>query len=122
LCRFLRAPPHLLIVNEPIHNDAGQYFRGLQPKSRSDVIVLSAQSDVTTIPHETIHANFGVGEVIAYPFGWLMAKKTDFIRKHPILDSAVPRKQVKYVEDPNPPEFPDLEKYRGRVTHYRRVQ
>lgn len=81
--------------------------------------MLSAQSDRTTVPHETIHANFGAGEAIAYPLGWLMAKKVEIRKNFPLLDGKLPRKQVKYVEDPNPAEFPVLKNYGNRVTHYR---
>lgn len=120
ICRALRAPKHIIFINEPIHDETRkEYYRGLQPKSRGDVLVLSAQADKTTVPHETWHANTGLGELTAYPIGWLLARKHDFIESRPLLNQIVPRKKVSYVEDPNPPEFPQLSKYGGRVRHYR---
>lgn len=119
ICHALRAPKHIIIVNEPIHDENMQYFRGLQPKSRGDVLVLSAQADTTTVPHETIHANFGLGELAAYPGGWLLSKKYHLRKQLPLLDNIIPKKKIQYKEDPNPPEFPQVQKYGGRIRHYR---
>lgn len=124
ICHALRAPTHLILTDEPIYEETDrgrQFFRGLQPVSRRDVIVLSGQADVTTIPHEILHANTGLGELVAYPVGNLLAAKYKLMSRFPNLKNLRSRK-IEYQEDPNPPEFPALTKYGGRVKHYRLVR
>lgn len=123
LCHALRAPKHIIIVQEPIFEDTEggrQFFRGLQPTSRGDVIVLSAQADVTTVPHESFHAGSGLGELLAYPLGSLMAAKYTVMSRFPRLKQLRSR-NIDYEEVPNPPEFPGLSKYGDRVKHYQLV-
>lgn len=123
VCHALRAPKHIIITQEPIYedNEAGrQFFRGLQPVARRDVIVLSGQADATTVPHEVFHANTGLGEILAYPVGSFMAAKYKFLNRLPLLKNLRAR-NIEYKEVPNPPEFPALAKYGNRVKHYQLV-
>jgi len=87
VCRFLRAPKHVFITDEPVYEERNgrTFYRGLQPKNRRDVIFLSAQSDVTMIPHEAWHAMTGLGELTAYPVGRIVAAKYEFVKKFPRL-------------------------------------
>ena len=120
LCHAFRAPKHIIITDEPISEmtaQGRQFYRGLQPVSRRDVIVLSGQADVTTIPHENFHRATGLGEMLAYPYGFLAAKKVEIMSRFPLLTSLRMR-ELKYVEVPNPPEFPQLAEFEGRVRHY----
>lgn len=119
LCYMLRAPKHIFITDEPVYEkrDGVQFYKGLQPSSRDDVIFLSAQADVTTVPHEVWHANTGLGELTAYPVGNLLAIKYRLLSKFPAVKNLLSRK-VEYVEASSHSDFPQVEKFRGRVKHY----
>jgi len=121
ICRFLRAPKHVFITHEPVYEqvDGKTFFRGLQPKSRGDVIFLSAQADITTVPHETWHAMTGLGELTAHPIGKIIALKYEILKQFPRLKALLSRK-VEYRRVPPEEEkwFPQAKKYRGRVEHY----
>jgi hypothetical protein len=119
ICRFLRAPRHVFITDEPVYEerDGRAFFRGLQPKGRRDVIFLSAQSDLTTVPHESWHAMTGLGELTAYPFGRIVAAKYELIKNFPRLKEFLSRR-VEYRRTEGSGEFPRARRYRGRVEHY----
>lgn len=119
ICRFLRAPKHVFITDESVYEETNgkTYFRGLQPKERRDVIFLSAQSDLTTIPHESWHAMTGFGELTAYPVGRVVAAKYEFIKKFPRLKALISRR-TKYRRTEESVEFPQARGYQGRVEHY----
>jgi len=123
-CRFMRAPEHVFITDEIVHDDAGHNFRGLQPTWRRDIIFLSAQANQSTIPHETWHANTGLGELTAYPIGNIVTKKIEMVKtlaprlKGLRLRALPDYEEVNMSED----EFPAMAKYKGRVRHYRRVR
>jgi len=110
----LLAPQHVFITDESIIKKLeGQviHFRGVAPKNRRGVMFLSRQANETTVPHEWVHAALGLGELFAYPFGNLMARKIEITRKSPLLKNLRLR-TVKYREA----EVPF--KYSGRVKHY----
>lgn len=119
VCRFLRAPKHVFITDESVYEerDGKAFFRGLQPKGRRDVIFLSAQSDLTTIPHESWHAMTGLGELTAYPVGRMVAAKYELIKKFPRLKALISRR-AEYRRSEESAEFPRARSYRGRVEHY----
>ncbi len=119
ICRFLRAPRHVFITNESVYEERNgrAFYRGLQPKGRRDVIFLSAQSDVTTVSHESWHAMTGLGELTAYPVGRIVAAKYEFIKNFPRLKALISRK-VEYRRSEGSGEFPQASRYRGRVEHY----
>jgi hypothetical protein len=111
----LVAPQHVFITDEPItaEVDGKLFFRGLAPAGGS-AIVLSKHADVTTTPHEVVHASFGLGEFAADLIGKLAAAKYNVTRGLPF--SSFRLKEVRYREaDDLPAEF------RGRVRHYVRV-
>jgi len=122
VCRFLRAPKHVFITDEPVYEERNgkAFYRGLQPKNRRDVIFLSAQSDLTTVPHESWHAMTGLGELTAYPVGRIVAAKYELIKNFPRLNKALSR-VVQYREVSSSSEFPNLGKYRGRAKLYKLV-
>jgi len=119
ICRFLRAPKHVFITDEPVYEQKNgkAFFRGLQPKARGDVIFLSAQADATTVPHEVWHANTGLGELTAHPIGRIVALKYEILKQFPRLKALLSRK-VEYRRVTKETAFPQAEKYRGRVEHY----
>jgi hypothetical protein len=111
----LVAPQHVFITDEPItaEVDGKLFFRGLAPAGGS-AIVLSKHADVTTTPHEVVHASLGLGEFAADMIGKLAATKYNVTRGLPF--SSFRLKEVRYREvDDLPAEF------RGRVRHYVRV-
>lgn len=116
----LRAPKHLLMVKEPVHErlDGLAYFRGLQPKHRGDVIVVTPQATPETVVHEAIHAQFGLGELATYPLAKAWVQKYFLTRFLPVLG----RRRVKYQRCSGCEEFRLLhDRYAGRVEHYVKV-
>lgn len=123
--RFLVAPQHVFITHEKVceHGDCracGTCFRGLQPEKRRDVIFLSAQADGTTVPHEAWHAMTGLGEMTAYPVGYLAAIKSQVVNQFPNLKNLLSRR-VEYRRVTHSQEFPEAERYGNRVEHYELV-
>jgi hypothetical protein len=75
-------------------------------------MLLSAQADASTVPHEWVHAALGLGEAAAYPFGEIMRLRYNLTKSFPLLKAAPRLFEVKY----RPAEVP--EKYKGRLEHY----
>jgi len=123
ICRFLRAPKHVFITDEPVYEERNgkAFFKGLQPKSRRGVIFLSAQSDLTTIPHESWHAMTGLGELTAYPVGRMVAAKYELVSRFPRLKALI-SKRAEYKRTEESIEFPRARRYGGRVEHYTLVE
>lgn len=119
VCRFLKAPKHIFITDESVYEekDGKTFFRGLQPKDKRDVIFLSAQSDITTVPHESWHAMTGLGELTAYPVGRAVAAKYEFVQMFPRLKALISRK-TEYRRSLEATEFPRARFYKNRVEHY----
>lgn len=119
---FMPKPKHVIVVKEPVREwvDGYLYFRGLQPKFRSDVIVLTPQATDETVLHETLHA-LGLGEFGASLLGKLLIRKYEVLGKG-LLGSLL-FGEVKYVKCSGCEEFRVLhEKYAGRAEHYVRVE
>jgi len=110
----LLAPQHIFITDEPIVEqfDGEARFRGLSPKQKRGVIVLSRDADASTVPHEWIHAALGLGERVAYPFGQLMKLRYEIRKRFPLLKNRPRLIEVRY----RPAEVP--ERYKGRIEHY----
>lgn len=118
--RALRAPRHVFITDEPVHDDKGGHYRGLQPKRRGDTIFLANAADVSTPIHEAWHAMTGLAELSAYPVGNILARKYNFLKKFPNIKKIL-GKRVKYrraTKAETKKEFPDATKYGTRVRHY----
>jgi len=113
----LLAPQHVFLTDEPIYeqSDGRTFFRGLSPRQKRGTIILSKQADVTTVPHEWVHSALGLGELAAYPIGYLFALKYQFTKNFPLF-TRLKLLNVKYQEDQVPSE------YRGRVKYYIRVK
>ena len=124
LTRALIAPQHVFITDEPVTAKLnGQAsFRGLQPIAKKGVILMSKHADETTPVHETIHENFGFGELATVPLTSIIHKKVQFIRKFPRLAKML-RKPIKYREVHESSEFPEAHntKYGKRIRHFVRV-
>jgi len=110
----LLAPQHVFITDEPIVEqfNGEARFRGLSPKQKRGVIVLSRDADASTVPHEWIHAALGLGERIAYPFGELMKLRYQIRKRFPLLKNRPKLIEVRY----RPAEVP--KRYSGRIEHY----
>lgn len=120
--RMMKAPRHL-IMTEPVHEtvDGIAYFRGLQPKHRSDVVVLTTQATDETVPHELVHSNFGLGEIAAYPLGKILVWKYRVLKNLPMLKSIV-APPARYQKCSGCEEFGLLhQRYAGRAEHYVKV-
>lgn len=97
-------PKHLLMLERPtvgFHGEHLNFFKGLQPKWRGDVMILTPQADDETVIHESIHANFGTGELITDRLGKLLVVKHRFLSQRPFLNDLFVR-------------------FRGRGVHYQR--
>ena len=125
------APKYVLMTDERLHTQNffehlfGQdtnkaYYRGLQPKSKSGVIILGADADVSTPVHEAWHSWSGLGELTAWPIGDRLARRYQRLSRFPTLKNLIKR-DVKYQEVSGPDEFPNLGKYAGRVKLYKLV-
>jgi len=110
----LLAPQHVFITDEPIEErgNGETRFRGLSPKRKRGVIVLSRDADESTVPHEWVHAALGLGERIAYPFGDIMKLRYRIRKSLPMLKNRPRLINVEY----KPADVP--EEYRGRIQHF----
>jgi len=121
LCYGLKAPQHIFITTERVssqHN--GQvFYRGLQPKTKGDSILLTADMDKTSPIHETIHASLGLGEPGTEVLTRLIIRKNNIITNFPRL-KALLSKKLQYQEVHESGEYPDAHKpkFEGRVKHY----
>jgi len=111
----LLAPQHVFITDEPIYrqSDGKVFYRGLSPKGERGIIILSAQADVTTTPHEWVHS-LGLGELVAYPLANLLALRYRLIQRIGILRFGF--FNVEYREAYDVPR-----EYKGKIRHYVRV-
>lgn len=110
---------HLMIVNEEVHEKLNgmAYFKGLQPKHRQDVFVLTPQASDETVPHELVHT-LGLGELAAYPLGKILVWKYRVFKNFPMLKS-LRSSPMKYQKCSGCNEFALLhERYPGRAEHY----
>lgn len=121
LCHFLRAPEHIFITSEPVSsNEDGKrtFYRGLQPKGKSDSIFLSAQADTTTPIHETIHT-YGLDEAATALLTQAIMRKNGILQSFPLIRGLTKKKLVyKLVQSSE--EYPEAhdQKFSGRVEHY----
>ena len=115
--RFLPLPKHIIITKEPVSMklDGEIRFRGLQPKFRSDTIILTPDANPETVFHEIVHT-LGFGENVAYPLGKLLDRINQIKRQIPF------KRNVKYERCNYCEEFKVLhEKYQGRAEHYKKL-
>jgi len=111
-------PQHVFIINETVWQEVnGQIiYRGLQPKERPDVIVLTPQALVETIPHEIAHT-LGFREFGATIIGKISTWRYRLLNRHPLLKNIL-EKPVKYQKCFSCPDFPKAHEY-GSVEHFR---
>lgn len=122
LYRFVPKPQHIIVIGEPVRAevDGYIYYRGIQPSSRRDVIILTPQAMDETVLHEVGHT-LGLGEVGATIFGRVMIKKKRFLENFPAVKNLLSQ-PVSYVKCHGCPEFHILhEKYAGRAEHFKRL-
>lgn len=80
-------PSHLLMLERPAvgFSNGLSFYKGLQPKWRGDIVIITPQGDDETAIHETIHANFGIGELFTNPAAKILVVKHRMIERLPIL-------------------------------------
>jgi hypothetical protein len=93
-------PKNVIILDRPavsvdFDRQTMIFFKGLQPKWRDDVIILTPQGDDETLVHEALHAQYRVGEPGANFFGKLLVKKYRLTER---LPSFRRMREVKYRE------------------------
>lgn len=107
----LLAPQHIFITDEKIYEKgSNKRFRGLSPKKKRGVMVLSRDADSSTVPHEWLHAMTGAGELLAYPFGKLFSFRYEFRKKFAFRDRTLLK--IRYKKEEVRSE------YKGRIEHY----
>lgn len=114
---------NLIIIKEGVHEriNGMAYFKGLQPKHRSDVFVMTQQASDETVPHELSHT-FGFGELAAYPIGRVMIWKHRVLNNFPTLKSHA-ASPVKFRKCSGCEEFALLhQRYAGRAEHFIRAE
>lgn len=71
-------PKNILVLDKPAVSMHGQtlvMYRGLQPKWRGDVIILTPQGDDETLIHETLHAQYFTNEPLTNVAGKILVVK-----------------------------------------------
>lgn len=71
-------PKNIIVLDKQAVSMQGQtlvMYRGLQPKWRGDVIILTPQGDDETLIHETLHAQFFTNEPITNVGGKILVVK-----------------------------------------------
>lgn len=113
-------PQHVFIINESVTQEVdGQIiYRGLAPKGRSDVIVLTPEARTDTVPHEIAHELLGFREFGASVLGKISAWRFQVLNRHPLLKGFM-EKSVRYEKCHGCSDFPKAHEYNGRVEHYR---
>ena len=79
-------PKNVVVLDKPVVSvdHSGQvatFFKGLQPKWRDDVIILSPQGDDETLVHEQIHAQYRAREFGANALGKLFIVKYRMLKQ-----------------------------------------
>lgn len=79
-------PKNVVVLDKPVvavdHNgQVTTFFKGLQPKWRDDVIIVSPQGDDETLVHEQIHAQYRAREFGANALGKLFVIKYRMLQK-----------------------------------------
>ena len=119
MCHFLRMPEHVFITQEPVDDEKGARYRGLQPKSKGDSIFITGLGDETTPVHEAVHAMFGTDELATEIITRSILRKNRALEQFPNLKEML-RSSPKYVKVDSDKEYPDAhqKKFEGRVEHY----
>lgn len=115
----LPCPQHVFIIQESVWQqvDGQVFYRGLQPKGRPDIIVLTPEALTETIPHEIAHT-LGFREFGANVIGKVSAWRYQILNRHPVLKSLL-EKPVRYEKCSGCSEFYKAHTYGGRVEHYK---
>jgi len=82
----IEPPKHLLMFDRPavgFYGDHIAFYKGLQPKWRGDVIIITPQGDDETVIHETLHANYGASEPVANWGGKILVIKSRILDMFP---------------------------------------
>jgi len=115
----LSLPQHVFVINETVWQEVdGQIlYRGLAPKKRSDVIVLTPHAITETVGHECAHASLGMGEFGATVIGKMSAMKYRVLNHFPNV-KALAERPVRYEKCNGSCDFPKAHQYGNRVEHY----
>lgn len=83
-------PKHVIVLDKPavsLHGETMVAYRGLQPKWRGDVVIITPQGDEETILHETLHAQFLAGEPLAHIGGKILVVKHRLLERSSFLSN-----------------------------------
>ncbi|MDD5510746.1 MAG: hypothetical protein PHI12_08050 [Dehalococcoidales bacterium] len=109
------APDHVFITDEQVRQVHGSMtYRGLAPKKKRGVIFLSGAANFSTVPHEVMHSAIGMGEVGAYPLGFIMGLRAQLGQTLGLVKPGGDRRPS--YKEVDPPKG-----YGGRVKHYVKV-
>ena len=97
--------------------DGQVLYRGLAPKERSDVIVLTPQAIVETVGHEVAHCSLGMREFGATIVGKMSARKYQILSRFPNV-KALAERPARYERCNGSCAFPKAHQYGDRVEHY----
>lgn len=106
-------PKHAFMLDKRtvgITNHHLSFFKGLQPKWRHDVIILTPDGDDESVIHECFHANFGTEELVTNRLGKLLVKKHRLQEMFPNFPKILPSRSVHYELCPGCPLCADLAK------------
>ncbi len=96
-------PKNIIVLDKPavsVRGSSMSVFRGLAPKWRNDIIVITPQGNDETLLHEAFHAQFGAGESAARVVGKLLVVKTRFIDRSNFISSRFRGRTVNYQRCP----------------------
>lgn len=115
----LPKPQHIFIVNETVWEQVnGQViYRGLQPKEKKSIVVLTPDTIDETPAHEIGHT-LGLREMGATVLGKISAMKYHVLCCFPSVKALV-EKSVEYEKCSGCSEFAKAHTYGDRVEHFR---
>lgn len=92
-CFVIKPPAHVMVLDRPLvypemtrGGVSLRFFSGAFPVWAKNVIILSPQATMETVLHESIHENFGFGELLTYPLGRLAAMINSARRRRGLRD------------------------------------
>lgn len=94
-------PKNLILLDKPAARIVGEsvvFYKGLQPKWRGDVVILTPLDDEETVLHEQFHAQYGVPEPVADVLGKFFVKKIRVLSRRPVLKSLSRTRNVHYTQ------------------------
>ena len=120
-CSFLRPPKHVFMTREKLWGEVNgdkEYYRGIQPRSKHDSILLSADRDESSPIHEAIHT-YGLNELGTEVLTRVIMRKNKVLKNFPLLRKLT-TKRLSYKKVDSSKEYPwaHRNEYKNRVQHF----